>query len=131
MYWTDLSGAAIPGGVVYQVSGHASSSSTPGVQWDNVTNHSFVVNNVYYSPVPTPFPLRDLNGRNQNLTKLLKALPGGTSLKIDPKKNVQLTLPGVKAGDWVVLVYEVTGEGARAIVKDFVQFQISRGEAAN
>jgi hypothetical protein len=130
MYWTDLSGNPIPGGVVYQVSGHASSSSTPGVQWDNATNHSFTVNNVYYSPVPTPFPLGDLNGRNTNLTKLLKPLPGGKAIPIDPRKSAQLSLPGVNPGDWLVVVYEVTGEGTRGIVKDFVQFQMPRVSTA-
>ena len=54
MYWTDLSGAPLTTGWVDQVGGHSSASSMNGVQWDNASNHSFVINHIYYSLSPTP-----------------------------------------------------------------------------
>ena len=123
MYWTDLAGNQIPGSMVYQVSGHASSSSTPGVQWDNATNHSFTVNKVFYGLSTSRWDLSALNKNNTVLARSLVTLPGGTSLTINPGNSVQLSVPGAQPGNWVVLVYNVTGSGTKAVVTDYVQFQ--------
>jgi hypothetical protein len=123
MYWTDASGNQIPGSIVYQVSGHASGSSTPGVQWDNATNHSFTVDKVFVAISPTPWRLADLNRNNTVLARQLQPLPGGTSLTIAPKTSMQLPVPNAKKGDWVVFRYGVGGSGTAAVVTDFVQFQ--------
>lgn len=123
MYWTDLSGNQIPGSIVDQVSGHASGSSTPGVQWDNATNHSFTVNKVYYATSQSRWDLSALNRNNTVLARQFIPLPGGTSLPIGSKQSVQLSVPGAKAGDWIVLMYNVTSSGTKAVVTDFVQFQ--------
>jgi hypothetical protein len=101
------------------------------VQWDNVTNHSFTVNKIYYAISDTDWHLADLNANNRVLARQLKALPGGTSLTIPPGKSEQLPLPGAKAGQSVVLVYEVTGSETRALSRDFVQFRLRVGTAAN
>jgi hypothetical protein len=124
MYWTDLAGNQIPGSIVFQVGGHASANATPGVQWDNATNHSFIVNKVFVALSPTPWKLGDLNRGNTVLARQLQPLPGGASLTIPPGKSVQLPVPNAKAGDWVVLVYGVSGTGSMAAVTDFVQFQL-------
>jgi hypothetical protein len=61
MYWTDAAGLEIPGSTVYQVSGHASGSPIPGVQWDNATNHPITVTHTFYSLSRTPWKLGALN----------------------------------------------------------------------
>ncbi len=124
MYWTDLSGNEISGGIVYQISGHQSGSPIAGVQWDNATNHPITVTNTFYSLSRTPWKLGALNRDNKVLAQGLRALPGGKSLTIAPKASAELPLPGARSGDWVVLVHNVTGSGARAVVTDFVQFQL-------
>jgi len=123
MYWTDLAGNQIPGSIVFQISGHASNSPIPGVQWDNATNHPIIVNKVFVGLSPTPWKLGDLNRFNTVLSRQLQPLAGGESLAIAAGKSVQLLVPNAKAGDWVVLVYGVTGTGTKAVVTDFVQFQ--------
>jgi hypothetical protein len=123
MYWTDAAGNQIPGSVVYQVGGHASANSTPGVQWDNASNHPITVTNVYYTLSSTPWHLADLNDGNRVLARALVPLPGGTTITIGAGKSVQLPVPNAKKGNWIVLVHGVTGSGTQARVKDFVQFQ--------
>lgn len=123
MYWTDLSGAQIPTGIVDQVGGHASTNSTPGVLWDNTTNHPITVGHVYYAHFPTRWPLAQLNRNNRTLAAALQPVPGGTSVTIDAGKSAGLTLPNVKSGDWVVIVHDVTGAKSQAAVTDFVQYQ--------
>lgn len=124
MFWTDLSGVEIPGGIVFQVSGHQSGSPIAGVQWDNATNHPITVTNTYYSLSRTPWKLAALNRDNKVFAQGLRALPGGKSLTIAAKGRAELALPGARPGDWVVLVHNVTGSGTRAVVKDYVQFQL-------
>jgi hypothetical protein len=123
MYWTDLAGNQIPGSIVFQISGHASNSPIPGVQWDNATNHPIIVNKVFFALSPTPWKLGDLNRFNTVLSRQLQPLEGGASLTISPGKSVQLQVPNAKAGDWLVLVYDVTGLGTKGLVKDFLQLQ--------
>jgi len=89
-----------------------------------VTNHSFIVNKIFVALSPTPWKLGDLNRTNTVLARQLQPLPGGASLTISPGKSVQLPVPNAKAGDWVVLVYGVTGSGSMGAVTDFVQFQL-------
>jgi hypothetical protein len=123
MYWTDLAGNQIPGSIVYQVGGHASANSTPGVQWDNASNHPITVTNVYYSIVSTPWRLADLNSNNRVLSRGLLPLPGGAAITIAAGKSAALPVPNAKPGDWLVLVYGVGGSGTQGRVKDFVQFR--------
>jgi hypothetical protein len=123
MNWTDLSGAPIPTGIVDQVGGHAAPNSTPGVIWDNTTNHQITVSHVYYARFATRWDLGQLNRNNRALAAALIAVPGGTSLPIDARKSATLTLPNVKTGDWVVIVHEVTGVKSTGAVTDFVQYQ--------
>jgi hypothetical protein len=123
MYWTDLAGNRILNSHVFQVGGHSSASSTPGVQWDNATNHSFIVNKIFYALSPSRWDLGALNRNNSVLARQLLSLPGGNSLTINPGTSVQLSVPGAHKGDWVVLVYGVTGSGTQAVVTDYVQFQ--------
>ncbi len=124
MYWTDAAGLQIPDSVVYQVSGHASSSSTPGVQWDNASNHPITVTHTFYSLSRTPWKLGALNHDNKVLAQSLRPLPGGENRVIAPKGRLELALPGARSGDWVVVVHNVTGSETRAVVTDFVQFQL-------
>jgi hypothetical protein len=124
MYWTDASGAQIPDSIVLQVGGHTSNSPVPGVQWDNVTNHSFTVNQVWYAVSNTDWHLADLNGNNQVLARQLRPLPGGTSFTLSPGKSIKLSVPGATAGQSIVLRYEVTGPESKARVRDFVQFRL-------
>jgi hypothetical protein len=123
MYWTDLSGAPMPTGSVDQVGGHSSGSSTQGVQWDNASNHPITVKHVYYASFPTRWDLGQLNRSNRALAAALRAVPEGTSLTIAAGRSAMIPLPGVKSGDWVVVVHDVTGERSQAAVTDFVQFQ--------
>jgi len=130
MYWTDAAGIEIPGSTVYQVSGHASGSPTPGVQWDNATNHPITVTHTFYSLSRTPWKLGALNRANKVLVQNLRQLPNGENRVIAAKGSLELPLPGARPGDWVVLVHNVTGSGTRAVVTDFVQFQVPAGSTA-
>jgi hypothetical protein len=123
MYWTDLSGAQIAGSIVDQVGGHASGSSTAGVQWDNATNHPITVSHVYYARFSTRWDLGQLNRNNTSLKNALLPVSGGTSIIIAAGRSATLSLPGVKSGDWVVVVHDVTGSQSKAAVTDFVQYQ--------
>jgi hypothetical protein len=123
MYWTDLLGAQIPGSIVDQVGGHASMNSTPGVQWDNASNHPLTVSHVYYARFATRWDLGQLNRNNRTLAAALQAVPGGTAVTIAAGKSAQLKLPNVKSKDWVVIVHDVSSSVSRGAVTDFVQYQ--------
>jgi len=123
MFWTDAFGAQIPGSIVDQVGGHASASSTPGVQWDNASNHPITVSHVYYAIFSTRIALGLLNHDNRTLAAALQPVPGGTTVTISAGKSAQLTLPKVKSKDWVVIVHDVTGSQSKGAVTDFVQYQ--------
>jgi hypothetical protein len=130
MSWTDINGLPIPGSIVAQIGGHASGSPTPGVQWDNATNHTLTIRKIFYTLQPTRLPLAELTRNNRSLANALRPLPGGdTAIAIAPGKSVELKLPNAKAGDWVVVVHEVTGEGSKASVTDFLQFQLTDPKA--
>ncbi len=124
MYWTDLAGNEIPGSIVYQISGHQSGSPIAGVQWDNATNHPITVTNTFYSLSRTPWKLAALNRDNKVLVQNLRPLPGGKNFTVASRSRVELPLPEARSGDWVVLVHNVTGSESRAVVTDFVQFQL-------
>jgi hypothetical protein len=124
MNWTDLSGAPISTGWVDQVGGHSSASSTNGVQWDNASAHSFVINRIYYALFPTPWTLSQLNRHNTVLAGQLVPLPGGSSVPLSPGGSVTLTVPSARSGQWIVLRYGVSGPGSQAQVNDYVQFQL-------
>ena len=124
MYWTDLLGAQIPGSIIYQVGGHASASSTPGVQWDNASNHPITVTNVYYTLNTKRLDLQDLTRNNRTLASQLRPVPGGTSLVIPAGASAKLSLPGAQVGLWAVIVHDVTGSGSKGSATDFVQFQV-------
>jgi hypothetical protein len=131
MYWTDQSGNRIPGSRVFNIT----SDTTYGtggvvvVSWDNIfvaEGEVFPIDitDVSVGVFPDPWPLSELNLRNEALNDALQPLPDGTFV-VAPDQPVTLTLPDpVPAGSALVLRYGVTGAGDSALATDWIEIII-------
>lgn len=122
IFWTDQNGNQLPGSVIQETGAEPNGLQA---QWINAfatgTNPA-IVSNVRYALPATPFPLAQLNAANTQLAGELQTL-GIPTFELAPGASFSAPVPGAAPGQWVVLVYDVNGNGSGAATTDYVQFQ--------
>jgi hypothetical protein len=124
VFWTDVNGNQLPGSVIQETGTEPTGGNV--LQWQNLfatgTNPA-IVGNVQFALVGSPFTLDQLNAGNTQLAAELQPLPGPATFQIPPGGTVTEPVPGAGPGQWIVVVYNVNGNGSGAATTDYVQFQ--------
>ncbi|MBD3233425.1 MAG: T9SS type A sorting domain-containing protein [candidate division Zixibacteria bacterium] len=133
MYWTDETGQRIPGSVVYNTtSGWTYEQGFVLIRFDNFFDPQqgpgqlpIDIIDVNFVPVPEPFPLAELNMRNEELNQMMVPVPGGEQITVGPGEEIVLELGDFPPDMSIVLRYVVMAPESQADAIDFVQFSLT------
>lgn len=128
MYWTDETGARIPGSIVYNITSdwrYETSTLITTLVWPNLFDDLVLVTGAEFAVLSEPVPLEDLNEFNTDLVSQLEPLPGASSFEVAPGESVEFDLPSLVAeGQAVVVRYGMFAPGTAAATTDYVQFVV-------
>ena len=133
MWWTDATGARIPGSKIYNITSgwtYETNSQLVTLSWFNEFDPAnddpatISVLDLHFAVLDTPVPLEELNFENGPLNDQMIFVDSFFDVEYNAPP-LETTLPvSVGPDQAVVLRYGVTGPGSSAEATDFVQFVV-------